>query len=154
MSEKKIHAEPFRNSETNAGGSWSIDAELGLLTDESGIEKRLEPRLSKLMFLLLSNLGKFVSRRELIDEMWPDTVVTEQSLTRAVADLRKFLRLNYRVPPVIETASKQGYRMSYAALDEMSDSATGSSFWKVLRLIGYGFVALVLLVLIVRGLNY
>ena len=154
MSEIKIHTEPFRNNETSAGGSWSIDAELGLLKDESGIEKRLEPRLSKLMFLLLNNLGKFVSRRELIDEMWPDTVVTEQSLTRAVADLRKFLRLNYRTPPVIETASKQGYRMSYTAPVETPDSAARSSLWKVLRLTAYGFVALVLLALIVRGLNY
>ncbi len=106
------------------------------------------------MFLLLNNLGKFVSRRELIDEMWPDTVVTEQSLTRVVSDLRKFLRLNYPAPPVIETASKQGYRMSYSVLNVTPDSAVRSPFWKVLRLIGYGFGALVLLVLVVRGLNY
>jgi len=154
MSEKKVHTKHLPGNETSGGCVWTIDTELGTLKDGLGVETRLEPRLSKLMYLLLNNLGKFVSRRELIDEMWPDTVVTEQSLTRAVADLRKFLRSNYLAPPVIETASKQGYRMSYTAPKDASSSARSGIFWKGMRMAAYTFGLLVLFVLVLRGLNY
>lgn len=154
MSEKIVHSVQSEDHASDETGVWTIDAELGLLKDDSGAEKRLEPRLSRLMDVLLVNCGSFVSRRELIDEMWPNVVVTEQSLTRAVADLRKFLRTNYQLPPVIETASKQGYRLSFPANDVTSDGPSHSRFIKILRMGAYGFGALVLFVLVMRGLNY
>ena len=154
MSEEIVHVKQLEDHESDATGVWTINVELGLLKDDSGAEKRLEPRLSKLMNLLLINQGNFVSRRELIDDMWPDAVVSEQSLTRAVADLRKFLYTNYPVPPVIETASKQGYRLSFPANEATSDGPSNVSFRNILRMGAYGLGALVLFTLVIRGLNY
>lgn len=151
MRENKVHVGGSAADEPAQIEPWTIDVELGLLRDGSGVEKRLEPRLSKLMQVLLDHAGRFVSRRELIDEVWANAVVTEQSLTRAVADLRKFLRSNYSVPPVIDTASKQGYRLSYPTQTQGSGRA---ALWRVAKRVAYGVGAMVLIVLVLRGLNY
>lgn len=130
---------------------WTLDVELGLLRDGEGAELRLEPRLSKLMSVLMTHSGSFVSRRDLIDAVWPDSVVTEQSLTRAVSDLRKLLRANLAAPPAIETASKQGYRLTSPSKNKKMQRP---AYWKALKRVAYGLGALVLLVLVLRGLNY
>ena len=151
MSEKMIHSRPTTENELVCFESWAIDGEFGLLRNGKGVETRLEPRLSRLMSVLMSHGGHFVSRRQLIDVLWPDAVVTEQSLTRAVSDLRKVLSANYSAPPTIETANKQGYRLS------SPDQQRGQwrpTFWGSVKLAAYGFGALVLFVLVIRGINY
>ena len=154
MSEEKVPTNRLEDHESDHFYGWTIDAEFGLLQDVSGTVKRLEPRLSKLMNLLLINRGSFVSRRELIDTIWPDTVVTEHSLTRAVADLRKFLRTNYQAPPVIETASKLGYRLSNNANVTTSDGPSIYRVRNILRMSAYGLGAIVVFILVIRGLQY
>lgn len=154
MSEKIIQTSPVSGNTIVNSGAWTIDTELGLLTDDGGGVKRLEPRLSRLMSLLIDNAGHFVSRAELTGKMWPDAVVTDQSLTRAVADLRKFLRANYQTPPVIETASKQGYRLTYPDRNETVARQTDRPSRDMLRLVAYGIGALMFLVLLVRALSY
>jgi len=151
MCEEKVYSRKSDKDEIARSHQWTIDAGFGLLKDGNGVEARLEPRLSKLMCVLLKNAEKFVSRHELIDTVWADTVVTEQSLTRAVSDLRKTLRTNFSTPPMIETASKQGYRLSFPPQDQESHEF---SFGRFARRVGYGFGALVLIVLVLRGLNY
>lgn len=151
MSEKKIHSRQSSENENVQCDPWSIDVERGILRDGQGVEIRLEPRLSKLISVLMNHSGTFVTRRDLIDAVWPDAVVTEQSLTRAVSDLRKFLRLNLAVPPAIETASKQGYRLSYPSQNK---EARRPASWTAIKWIAYGIGALVLFVLVLRGLNY
>ncbi len=131
--------------------SWAIDGDFGLLRNGEGVEVRLEPRLSRLMSVLMSHGGHFVSRRQLIDVLWPESVVTEQSLTRAVSDLRKVLRANFSAPPIIETANKQGYRLSSP---EQPEGQRRRTFLGVVKLAAYGLGTLVLFVLILRGINY
>lgn len=151
MSEKKIQSRQSSEKEIVQCDPWSIDVERGILRDGKGAEIRLEPRLSKLISVLMNHSGTFVTRRDLIDAVWPDAVVTEQSLTRAVSDLRKFLRANLAVPPAIETASKQGYRLSYPS---QYKETRRSAFGTAIKRIAYGIGALVLFVLVLRGLNY
>lgn len=151
MSEEMVHSRHTNEDKLVYFGPWAIDGEFGLLRNGEGVETRLEPRLSRLMSVLMSHGGHFVSRRELIDALWPDAVVTEQSLTRAVSDLRKVLRANYSAPPIIETASKQGYRLS--SRDEQKGQLR-PTFWGFVKLVVYGVGALFLFVLVLRGLNY
>lgn len=146
-----IHSRQPNESEIVEFDPWSLDVGLGLLRDGQGVEIRLEPRLSKLMSVLMNHSGSFVSRRDLIDAVWPDAVVTEQSLTRAVSDLRKFLRANFAAPPAIETASKQGYRLSCPTQNQKIQRP---AYLEAMRRVAYGLGALVLFVLVLRGLNY
>lgn len=151
MSEKMIQASQPSDDRVIRFDSWSLDAEVGVLSDGNGVELRLEPRLAKLMSVLMSQTGSYVSRRDLIDAVWPDAVVTEQSLTRAVSDLRKFLGENLAQPPIIETASKQGYRLIYQTQNQATRKL---NYWAVMKKVAYGVGVLVLLVLVLRGLNY
>jgi Tol biopolymer transport system component/DNA-binding winged helix-turn-helix (wHTH) protein len=71
---------------------------------------RLQPRLSQLLYLLVSNQGRLLSRNELIDAVWKDKLVNEDALSRCVAELRAALGDNTAKPIFIETVPKKGYR--------------------------------------------
>ena len=54
-------------------------------------EVRVEPRTLRLLLRLAAKPGEVVSRRQLLDEVWPDTVVCENALSRAISELRRIL---------------------------------------------------------------
>lgn len=130
-------------------GSWSISPESGIVSCGTGDETYLEPRLAKLFYVLSENANIMVPRKQLIDQIWCDTIVNEESLTRAISDLRKTLKKHFDNPPQIQTIPKRGYRMI------ISMSRIRRSFWMVaLEYIVYILVAFILIILIIRGLNY
>lgn len=93
-------------------GKWKISNTYGIIASGEGKALILEPRLSKLMYFLCVNDNSVVSRDYLIENIWQDTVVNEESLTRAVADLRKQLISNFVKSPKIETIRKRGYKIT------------------------------------------
>lgn len=97
--------------------SWVVHKERHLITWTDDLnrvtcERQLEPRLMRLLCLLADNAGSVLTRDELITALWPRVVVNENSLTRAVSDLRRLLS-----PPdgsniqFIQTIPKRGYRL-------------------------------------------
>ena len=60
---------------------------------------------------LAASSGQTLSRDELIAELWPRVIVTENSLTRAVSELRKHLGAAGGGRVKIETVPKKGYRL-------------------------------------------
>ncbi len=58
-----------------------------------------------------SPAGAVVSRDELLSTVWPDTVVVETAVFRAISELRRFLDDDPKHPRVIETVRKRGYRL-------------------------------------------
>ena len=93
-------------------GQWKISYEYGILASPPGKSVFLEPRLSKLMYFLSLNINTIVSRDYLIENIWQDTVVNNESLTRAISDLRKVLSKNFDQTLEIDTISKRGYKLS------------------------------------------
>lgn len=69
----------------------------------------------QLLLLLADNYGAtnggIVSRQQIMQSLWPDTVVTDESISRVIADLRKYLGDSARNPKFINTISKQGYHL-------------------------------------------
>jgi DNA-binding winged helix-turn-helix (wHTH) protein/tetratricopeptide (TPR) repeat protein len=55
-------------------------------------EMPLQPRVFDLLALLIRHRERVVSKDELLDALWPDVTVTENSLQRAVSTLRGVLR--------------------------------------------------------------
>ena len=51
----------------------------------------LEPKAFEVLLFLLENPGRLVEKRELLERVWPDAVVTESAMTRVIADLRRAL---------------------------------------------------------------
>tara|TARA_R110002167_G_scaffold1445_3_gene7114 strand:+ start:21963 stop:23048 length:1086 start_codon:yes stop_codon:yes gene_type:complete len=92
---------------------WLVDPAANqmrsLATDE---QRSLEPRLMHLLCLLASAPGTVQTRDYLINQIWPKVIVNENSLTRAVSELRKKLELDGSPKRLIDTIPKTGYRLS------------------------------------------
>ncbi len=75
----------------------------------------LEPRVMFLLCVLAANAGNVVSRNDLMTALWPKVVVNENSLTRAVSELRKALEIPANPSEgtaLIDTIPKRGYRLN------------------------------------------
>ncbi len=92
-----------------AFGPFRFDPVSGLLFEE-GVEVALPPRASALLAGLLESPGEMVSKEELIEAVWGDTAVSDQSLTEAIKLLRQALHDDPKNPVYIHTLRGRGYR--------------------------------------------
>ncbi len=129
--------------------SWNISFQYGILSAPRDRELLLEPRLSKLLYLLSCHENSVVSREYLIKKIWPDTVVNEESLTRAVADLRKKIASNFSEELEITTVPKRGYKLTLCSKDQ---SALASNKVRRRQFAVYGTAALLLGILWLAGI--
>lgn len=104
---------------------WKINTETGEMTNTvSGSEanhERIDPQGVKLLMLLAEHNGELVSKTKLLDELWPNTLVNEDALSRCISRVRKSLGDPTKSPMFIETIPKRGYRL-IAPSSELSDS--------------------------------
>ena len=70
----------------------------------------VEPKAFRVLLHLLRNPHRLVTKDELLDAVWQETSVSENSLTRAVAMLRRLLGDDTREPRYIATVPTAGYR--------------------------------------------
>jgi len=80
------------------------------LLSEDGTPVQVEPKVLRLLVYLIENRNRLVRKQELLDKVWPDAIVTENALTRAIVLLRKALNENSQVPRYLETIPTAGYR--------------------------------------------
>ncbi len=77
---------------------------------KAGESLAVEPKAFRVLLILLRNPGKLIAKQELLDAVWGDAAVTENSLARAVGLLRKLLGDEAHSPRFIETVATVGYR--------------------------------------------
>jgi DNA-binding winged helix-turn-helix (wHTH) protein/Tol biopolymer transport system component len=70
----------------------------------------LEPKVFKVLQFLVHHPDRVVTKDELLDAVWSDTSVSESSLTRSVATLRRLLGEDIHEPRFIATVPTVGYR--------------------------------------------
>jgi Tol biopolymer transport system component/DNA-binding winged helix-turn-helix (wHTH) protein len=70
----------------------------------------LTPRALEALIILIRHGGRVVSRKEMIDALWPHAFVEESNLTVAISMVRKALGENENGSRYIETVAKRGYR--------------------------------------------
>jgi pimeloyl-ACP methyl ester carboxylesterase len=73
-----------------------------------GTPQSLQPQVFDLLLYLVEHRDRVVPKRELLEGLWPDTIVTEGSLQRAVSLART--ALGERGSALIQTFPRQGYR--------------------------------------------
>ena len=74
---------------------------------------------------LVRRAGRLVTKRELLERVWPNVFVEEGILTVHISSLRKALGDTRRSPAYIETVSRSGYRFIAAVrLAATTDAAT------------------------------
>src|SRR5262245_30005150 len=82
----------------------------------------LIPRYFDLLRLFLETRGRAVSRREILDTVWSDVVVTDGALSQAVRSLRRVLDDDPRAPRFIRTLSRHGYLFVFEDVAELTGS--------------------------------
>ena len=91
-------------------GEWRVDPDLDVLSRE-GQTIRVEPRTMRLLLYLAAHPGRVVDVQHLLDEVWPNVVVTQSSVYQAVAQLRQVLGDDSEHPSYIENLPRRGYRL-------------------------------------------
>lgn len=87
-----------------------FDLVLGTVKNTFGEIQRLSPINLKLLTHLVVHQGEVISRAELFDAIWPNQLVSDDVLTRAVSDVRTQLAKLDTSTKFIETLPKRGYR--------------------------------------------
>jgi DNA-binding winged helix-turn-helix (wHTH) protein len=83
----------------------------------------LSPHLVDILFYLASKPGEIVTKDELLERFWPEVNVTENTLTRAIADIRKVLGDDPGAPTFIQTVARRGYRFVASTTRDRPDAA-------------------------------
>jgi len=110
-------------------GAYRLDAQSRMLF-RGGDHVALPPKLTELLVALVEAEGRVLTREQLLQRLWPDTVVEEGSLTSHISMLRKALGERSNGQDFIETLAKRGYRFvapvkwaEYQAVDRGVDRA-------------------------------
>src|SRR6186997_2266785 len=85
---------------------FALDFDRGLLL-KNGTAVNLRRKAFELLLHLAKRAGRVVAKTELMDAVWPDVNVTEDSLTQAIREIRK--ALDKAGPSVIRTVAGRGY---------------------------------------------
>lgn len=91
-------------------GDWSVfPAENTLRRD--GSEVKVPPRLMDALIFFARHPDHVISRTELVAHLWNRSVVTDQTVTQNIFELRKALRDGRGRQEYIATVPKRGYQL-------------------------------------------
>src|ERR1044072_3138597 len=86
---------------------FRVDAQERLLLKENR-EVPLTPKAFDTLLVLLENTGQVLTKKELMQRVWPDSFVEENNLAQNISILRK--ALGEGGEQYIQTVPKRGYR--------------------------------------------
>lgn len=86
-----------------------FDSEKCVLTND-GVESPLDPKLAALLCFFAENKDKVLSRDEILDQVWRQTIVSDNTINWSISQLRKSLGDDAKSPYFIKTISKKGYQ--------------------------------------------
>jgi DNA-binding winged helix-turn-helix (wHTH) protein/Tol biopolymer transport system component len=73
-------------------------------------EISIEPKSLELLVLFIEQADETISRQDILDKVWKNTIVTDNAINKMVANLRKVLLDDASNPRYIQTVPKRGYR--------------------------------------------
>jgi len=94
---------------------YRLDSSLGELTSD-GVRVPLQPRAFALLRFLVENVGRIVTREELVDAVWEGVSVSADAVRYAMKELRRGLGDSASAPLFIETVARRGWRFRGAAV--------------------------------------
>jgi len=107
----KLDHEKLQSARATFGlGEWIVHPELNRISRGQRIVK-LRPRVMDLLLVLAERPGRVVSRRDLVDTVWPGGFVADNTVTHAVQELRAALGDDSSAPSYLETVHRKGYRL-------------------------------------------
>ena len=89
---------------------WLVEPPINRISRD-GEMRQLDPRTMQVLVCLAERPGEVIKRKDLMDRVWKDVIVNENTLSSVIARLRKLLGDDRQNPQFIETISKSGYRL-------------------------------------------
>lgn len=108
--------------------AFVVDADRRLLLRD-GAECHAAPKTLDLLLALVQRAPNAVSKSELMAELWPDTHVSDATLTGVVADAREALGDDGRASRFIRTVHRFGYAFTAQLDRETATSAEPVHGW-------------------------
>jgi adenylate cyclase len=102
----------------------TVEPTTGQVAGPGGREK-LDPKVMDVLVMLAQHAHSVVMREEMLTRLWPDSVVTDESLSRCVYELRRQLSLaggDERYKAMLETVPKRGYRLNAEVLPLVAEA--------------------------------
>ena len=97
----------------NTGNTWigkrRFDVKTQELWDGDGQEIPLRAQSAKVLGELVARRGVLVSKAELMERVWAETFVTDDSLVKCISDIRKALGADAQL---LATIPRRGYRLA------------------------------------------
>lgn len=110
-SEFNLKMDKSSNNKIYRFGEFKLDAS-HLMLSRNGDEIPLAPKAVETLLVLVEQRGKILSKSELMDAIWTDSIVEESNLAQYLHKLRKTLGNNADGKPFIETLRRRGYRFN------------------------------------------
>src|SRR3984893_13432302 len=111
---------------------YTLDLRRGCLREEDR-EIELRPKSFMVLRYLVENAGRLVSKDELIRAVWPNVVVTDESLARCMSDVR--FALEDREQRIIKNVPRRGYLLAAPVSQHATDPALAGSATSTPRVI-------------------
>lgn len=90
-------------------GATEFDPVLAEIVSPDGQRRILRPQTAEVLAILLEAEGQLISKSDLMERVWPDTHVTDDSLVQCISEIRKALgSLDGRL---LKTVPRKGYRL-------------------------------------------
>src|SRR5262249_38639837 len=90
-------------------GAFRLDLRAGLLL-RGRDPIPLRPKTWPVLRYLLERRGQLITKSELLDAVWGEVAVTESVLNKSIGELRTALGDSYKMPHLIETVQRRGFR--------------------------------------------
>ncbi len=100
---------------------FRLDVAGGTLHGSDNIPLDVRPKTFALLRFLVENPGRLHRRSELLDTLWPGVVVTDDSLTQCISDLRR--AFGERAQYVLRTLPRRGYVLTAEVRAETAEHA-------------------------------
>jgi adenylate cyclase len=92
---------------------FTLDLVRGGLFAEDGAQLVLRPKSFDLLRYLVVNAGRLVDRDEMMQAVWPNVFVTDDSIAQCIKDIRR--ALDDRTQRLLRTAQRRGYLLDVTA---------------------------------------
>ncbi len=132
MSTPELHPGGTRHRQYRFGG-FTLDLEGGFLRNGDQ-EVMLRPKAFEVLTYLVERTGRLVTKTELIDAVWPDAAITDNSLAQCLGEIRR--ALNDDSQQIVRTVARRGYVFTVSVttphrLDQWGGGHGTRSSWQV-----------------------
>jgi DNA-binding winged helix-turn-helix (wHTH) protein len=87
-------------------GEFTLDVVRGVLL-KAGVEIKLRPKVYETLKYFVEHPGRLIGKQELMQALWPDAFVTDDSLVQCTLELRR--ALDDRSQRLLKTVPRRGY---------------------------------------------